>query len=87
MKGKYRTPEEVIEGVRKNITVYTRLFNTPDGEVVLKDLEERFYNNDLLTVGDPHATAYNVGLRDAVRHIKETIQDGEKLNLGEPIDG
>lgn len=88
MKGKTGvSPADIIERNYRRVAVYKRLFNSPDGKIVLEDLEERFFNEELFIKGDSHSTTYNVGLRDAVRYIKSSIEDGHNNDLGEEVLG
>lgn len=50
--------------------VYKRLFSTPDGKIVLKDLKDHFFVDRTTHVpGDPHGSSLNEGLRMAFLHI------------------
>jgi len=70
------------------IEAYVRLFNTPDGEVVLQDLEDRAHK--LIRVDqyptetmpnpaylNPQAALYKAGLLDQVMRIKRILAKAE----------
>jgi len=61
--------EALIEKARR----FHRLFTSPDGEKVLKDLEMEL-NPDTLIAISPDKTAYNVGRRDAFIYITQLIR-------------
>ena len=49
---------------------YKRLFSTPDGKIVLKDLKEHFFVQKTPFVpGDSHGSHLNMGLQLAFLHI------------------
>jgi len=50
---------------------FHRLFNTPDGEVVLSYLKRRFYDNKIVNEN----MARQVGQRDVVRAILNLLGD------------
>jgi hypothetical protein len=54
------------------------LLNTPDGEVLVDELEDAWDQNVLLG-SSPERTAYNVGLRDAFKFIR-MLQTGELIH-------
>lgn len=63
------------ESEKERIESYKQAFTSEAGSVVLADLRERFYDTGLLSREQPHLTHYNLGLRDAVRYIIETLAD------------
>ena len=54
---------------------YHQTFTSPAGKVVLEDLINT-YDGSPMTLGDPYATAYNVGAQDALRYILSMIDRG-----------
>ena len=65
--------EEIIAKARakalKKASAYQRLFKSPDGKVVLKDLEEEF-ERELHVPGDPYGTHIRVGQYDVIKYIR-----------------
>jgi len=55
---------------------YRRTFNTPDGKIVLDDLQKRFsFGATTFVSGDPHASAFNEGQRAAVLLIARMLSE------------
>lgn len=54
-----------------------RLFATDDGEVVLSELENAFVFGDLLGES-PERTAFNLGAREVVLHLRALSKRGHK---------
>lgn len=54
-----------------------RLFTTDDGEVVLSELEAQFVFGDLLGES-PERTAFNLGAREVVLHLRALAKRGQK---------
>ena len=49
---------------------YKRLFSTPDGKIVLRDMKEHFFVKKTPFVpGDPQGSGFNMGLQMAFLHI------------------
>jgi len=57
---------------------YRRVFNTDDGEVVLRDLKSRFGFEATTFSGDPYETAFNEGQRAAVLLIVRMLSEGKE---------
>lgn len=57
---------------------YRRVFNTDDGEVVLRDLKSRFGFETTTFSGDPYETAFNEGQRAAVLLIVRMLSEGKE---------
>lgn len=57
---------------------YRRVFNTEDGEVVLRDLKSRFGFEATTFSGDPYETAFNEGQRAAVLLIVRMLSEGKE---------
>tara|TARA_B100000683_G_scaffold189278_1_gene182430 strand:- start:5292 stop:5513 length:222 start_codon:yes stop_codon:yes gene_type:complete len=57
---------------------YKLLFNTKDGETILKDLEARYHVNGSTFSPDPTETAYREGQRTVVLFIKAMLADKPK---------
>ena len=53
-----------------------RLFSTADGEVVLSELEQQFVFGDLLGES-PERTAFNLGAREVVLHLRALTKRGQ----------
>ena len=73
-----------IEELRKNIRVkgsaIRRLFETPDGALVLELLEAEFVHHPLLGKS-PEETAFNVGRHDVVLYLKQLRDTSQKENI------
>ncbi len=60
----------------KRILAAYRLFETtPDGQAVLQDLCDSYYDVSSFVPGDPHATAFNEGRRAVVIAIFEVLEE------------
>lgn len=57
----------------KKVSCYKRLFTSPDGVIVLKDLEEAF-DQRLNVPGDSHGTHVRVGNYEVLQYIKEIME-------------
>lgn len=58
--------------IAEKAKLYEHLFSTRDGREILLDLMSRFKVFSTTTVpGDPHASAYNEGMRSTVIYILE----------------
>lgn len=68
-----------IEKEKERITAYRDAFKSEAGQKVIKDLKQRFYDVDLLNKHSPHNTHYNLGMRDTVRHILETLEERDDV--------
>jgi len=56
-----------------------RLFDTPDGKILLGLLEDQFENHKLLGQ-TPEDTAHNIGQRNVVRFIKALLDHREEVD-------
>jgi hypothetical protein len=73
---------KTVEEVRKQQTVlraaYQRLFNSPDAELVMKDLYQRFNGTTLKhheRVIDPYASIAAAGCREVLLYIELMMRD------------
>jgi hypothetical protein len=57
----------------KKVSAYKRLFSSPDGIVVMKDLEAAF-DQALNVPGDSHATHVRVGNYEVLQYIKQILE-------------
>jgi hypothetical protein len=64
----------------QNLRAIFNHLNTPQGTQLVDELEEAWDVHTLLG-GTPEQTAYNVGLRDAYRFVRD-LQDGAFLEEG-----
>ena len=71
--------KEVEEAVKRKSRDFSALFSTPEGQRVLKCLDEEF-NGAELRAKDPHNTYYNLGRRDVVTYIRQMIAYSERGN-------
>ena len=73
------TPEDIkeqSEAQKQEVySTYARLFGTPDGAVVLGDLNTRFFMN---IVGPNQDHSYHVAQKDLMGFILSNIQRGVK---------
>ena len=58
---------------------YKILFDSPDGQTVLDDLERRFHIHGSTFSSEPTDTAYREGQRTVVLFIKSMLQDMKQL--------
>ena len=58
--------------------LYRQVFSSPDGEKVLNDLNDQFYNVQSFVKGDPYATHVNEGGRMVMLHINTLIKEGNE---------
>ena len=76
--------KSLIARLKGTKTAYHRVFTSPEGEIVLRDLLKR---GGLLQVsavaGDPHMTHYNDGRRSIVLEIVHQLRwsEGEMMQL------
>ena len=63
--------------IKEKGKVYLRVFSTPDGKRVLKDMVDNFMRQELFD-GDPLLMAKKVGQHDLVQYISEITQAGKK---------
>lgn len=70
--------KEQKDKLRKKAARFHRLFTSPEGELVLHDLEEEL-NKDVLIGKTSEDTAYNVGRRDAFVYIQQLIRYEENV--------
>lgn len=73
MKEKLSLPD-IRQREIDRVQAYKDTFKSESGQKVLKDLNAMFYDADLLDRTSAHNTNYNLGLRDVVRHIQETLE-------------
>lgn len=72
-KQKQQQHEAALEAVGKKAARFHKLFTSPAGKLVLKDLEDEF-NPDVLLGKDDAETNYNVGKRDVYIYITQLIR-------------
>ncbi len=65
--------EEIREKLEKKAARFHKLFTSPAGKLVLKDLEDEF-SPDVLLGKDDSETNYNVGKRDVYIYITQLIR-------------
>lgn len=68
-----RLKSEARARALNRISVYRRLFRSPDGIVVLNDLKEAFYQK-LNVPGDPFQTHVRVGNHEVLQYIKDIME-------------
>ena len=56
---------------------YRALARSPNGKLVLADLEKKFYDVDM-TSSDEHSSSIKVGRHSVVLYIKRRIASGEE---------
>lgn len=60
---------------------YYSFSQSPEGQIVLKDLRERFYERTLVTLPtDPNSLMLNVGMREVVVYILAQVERLEYEN-------
>jgi|TARA_R100001460_G_scaffold2057_4_gene7019 hypothetical protein len=59
---------------------YRLVFTSKEGERVLQDLRERFYDRDTFVRGEPDTTAYNQGARSVLFFIFRQLNDFQPLD-------
>lgn len=67
------TPEELKQQALRKAAAYKRLFTSPDGKVVLKDLQFAF-NQKLNVPGDPFASHVRIGNYEVLQYITEIME-------------
>jgi hypothetical protein len=62
--------------MREKLKAYEQTFKNPQGEKILKDLEERFLNQVSYwpEENQPYMTYYREGQREVVRYIKQLLE-------------
>lgn len=64
--------EQLQARLGKKAAAVSRVLTSADGEVLMKALEEEFFNGPL--IGDtPEKTAFNVGAREVVTYLRALI--------------
>ena len=58
---------------------YRLVFTSKEGERVLQDLRERFYDRETFVRGAPDTTAYNQGARGVLFYIFRQLEDFKQL--------
>lgn len=59
---------------------YKLIFSTPNGQMILKDLEKLFFFHKSTHVpGDPNTSAYKEGQRSVILAIHAFIERGERV--------
>ena len=66
----------------KNNHKFLRTFASSEGQEVLTDLRERFYERTSVVPGDPYATHAREGAREVVLYILDRIKRAESSNEG-----
>lgn len=61
------------EKLHKKAARFRKLFTSPIGMIVLRDLEEELNPEEIFN-DNPHRTSYNAGKRDAFIYIKQLIR-------------
>lgn len=61
--------------VDKIATAYGQVFNSSDGEVVIKDLMEQFMMRSSIVPGDPYVTHAKEGAREVILYIHDILED------------
>jgi len=59
---------------------YRLVFTSKEGERVLQDLRERFYDRDTFVRGEPDTTTYNQGARSVLFFIFRQLNDFQPLD-------
>lgn len=73
----------VLDNVVKKSGRFYRLFTSPIGAEVLKDLEDEFNKDDIFREGMPDATAHMLGKRDVIIYIHQMIRLKQNANRAE----
>jgi hypothetical protein len=58
---------------------YKFVFKSDEGQKVLQDLRERFYDRETFVRGEPDTTAYNQGARGVLFYIFRQLEDFKPL--------
>lgn len=58
---------------------YKFVFKSAEGQKVLQDLRERFYDRETFVRGEPDTTAYNQGGRGVLFYIFRQLEDFKPL--------
>lgn len=64
-----------IDKIRHLRDTYRQLFNSDDGVVVLKDMQDRFHIHGTVFGAEPTDTAYREGQRTVVLFIQQMLLD------------
>jgi hypothetical protein len=59
---------------------YKLIFKSDEGQKVLQDLRERFYDRDTFVRGETDTTAYNQGARSVLFFIFRQLNDFQPLD-------
>ena len=69
--------EDIIDNERRLASLYYKVFTSPDGEDILADLMQQFYDRSSIVPGDPHMTHAREGAREVVLYIKQMMEEAE----------
>ena len=87
MPDEYKIPIELEKKVAEKQKVYQQVFNTPEGQVVLADMEKRCYANHTTFSENHGQMSFNEGRRSVFVHIKNFISKDLKVILEELTKG
>lgn len=67
------------EKIARNAGVIRNVLASPDGEKMMKILEDAFYHGEMYSP-DPYRMAFNLGARDVVVYLRQLAKYGESAN-------
>ena len=74
--------EKLKAQAQRNNHKFLRTFASSEGQEVLTDLRERFYERTSIVPGDAYATHAREGAREVVLYILDRIKRAESTNEG-----
>ena len=79
------TAAEIKQRARRLALAYEHVFTTPEGQLVLEDLQNRFMRRSSVTLVDgkvdPHRTLVNEGARELVLYIEQKVIGGGNARM------
>jgi len=75
--------DEVLRNIEKGDHIFKSCFSTPDGEKILKDLQDRWLYKSSIVSGDPYATHAREGAREVVLYIMKRIKGTQHAAVDE----
>lgn len=74
---KQQAIDEILRTELHLSSLYTQVFESPNGKEVLEDLEAEFFHRSSLVPGDPYATHAREGAREVILFIHQKMKLGE----------
>lgn len=74
--------QQAFDNLKKNAVDFHDTFSSPEGQRVIKHLENEFEKKGLANVDNPNETFYRLGGRDLLVYIKQMVETHERNVTG-----